>query len=199
MRNTVSAASATWLTIVAWAKIASVSGSFFGADAWRLSVDRSPAHSIWLRWFQRTAVWHPGSLVGPSTDAAPQPPSVRYTGGGSATAGRPSSSYWRWRAASSGSWGHALPPTQCKGSETAHASGEFEHTFTYDYPAPLQFARGTLEPTQAQFSHSAYHKQATGAALEGLGGLDQQCLERVNSLGMLPTWECLEDSIGWLV
>src|SRR5262249_419101 len=49
MRTMVSAASATPLTIVTWSKMASVSGSFFGADSWPLSVGNSPEHSIWCR------------------------------------------------------------------------------------------------------------------------------------------------------
>ena len=73
----------------------------------------------------------------------------------------------------------ALPPTQGKGIDTDHAAVEFAHTFANGHPPPPQFARGALLPTRPQFFDGAGHKQATGAALERLGGLDQQGLERV--------------------
>src|SRR5215475_9489609 len=41
-RPTVSAASAARWTAALWAKMASVAGSFWGADSWRLSVESSP-------------------------------------------------------------------------------------------------------------------------------------------------------------
>jgi hypothetical protein len=72
-----------------------------------------------------------------------------------------------------------FPSTQYKGIDTDHSTGEFAHAFANGHPAPPQFACGTLLPTRPQFFHGACHKQATGAALEGLGGLDQQCLKRV--------------------
>src|SRR4029434_9183860 len=85
IRNMVSAASATRLTLVTWSKMASVSGSFFGADSWPLSVGSSPAHSIWCRWFPQLAVRYLRSLCGRSTGAASQPLSVEYRGGWSGT------------------------------------------------------------------------------------------------------------------
>jgi hypothetical protein len=46
-----------------------------------------------------------------------------------------------------------LPPTQGKGIDTAHASGECTHACAHGHPAPPQFARGTLLPTRPQFFH----------------------------------------------
>jgi len=80
-----------------------------------------------------------------------------------------------------------FPPTQGKSIETAHATREFVQAFANGHPPPSQFVCGTLLPTRPQFFDGAGHKQATGTALERLGSFDQQCLERVNSLGMLPT------------
>src|SRR5262250_627763 len=80
-RNMVSAASATPLTVVTWSKMASVSGSFFGADSWPLSAGNSPDHSIWYQWFRQLAVRYPSSLFGRSTGAAPRLLSGEYRGG----------------------------------------------------------------------------------------------------------------------
>jgi hypothetical protein len=72
---------------------------------------------------------------------------------------------------------HTLPPTQVKGSDTAHATGEFAHAFAHGHPPPPQFACGALLPTRPQCFDGTCHKQAPGTALERLGSFDPQCLE----------------------
>jgi len=64
-----------------------------------------------------------------------------------------------------------LPPTQGTGLETAHARGEGAPAFAHRPPAPPPCACGPLWPTRPSCLPGAGHKQATGAALEGLGGL----------------------------
>src|SRR5215475_669780 len=121
MRNMVSAASATPLTRVTWSKMASVSGSFFGADSWPLAVENSLDHSIWCRWFRQLAVRYPSSLFGRSTDVAPRPLSGEYRGGWSGIGGRPGSGYRRWLGYPSRGWGDALPHV------SAHAEQRHRH------------------------------------------------------------------------
>src|SRR5262244_3132491 len=92
-----------------WAKIASVAGSFFVADSWRLSAGSSPVHSIWCRWFPQSAGRRPRSLFGRSTGAALRPLSGGYTGGWCGTGDQPGFGYRRWLVYPSGGWGDALP------------------------------------------------------------------------------------------
>jgi hypothetical protein len=80
-----------------------------------------------------------------------------------------------------------FPPPPCTGINTEHAAGEFVHTFANRHPPPPQCTRGALLPTRPQCFDGACHKQATGAALEGLGGLDQQGLERVGQFHRHPS------------
>ena len=97
IRTVCSSASASSLICFTWAKIASVSGSFFWVDSWPPFLDTIPARSAWWRSSPQWAMRHHDSHSARSTGGALLLPSGACRDDSCETAGLLDSAHPRWR------------------------------------------------------------------------------------------------------